>query len=231
MRIVVADDSVLLREGLVQILTHAGHEVLGQAGSADELVHLVESLYSSGSGLVGGLDLVVTDVRMPPGMGTDGLVAAKQLRDRFPALPLVVLSQYVAPSYATELLSSSAGSSAIGGVGYLLKDRVSRVADFLKSLNVVVAGGVVIDPEVAAKLISMRASRLGSLTLREKEVLGLMAQGLSNQQIAGVLVLSAGAVAKHVASVFTKLGLGPQEDNRRVRAVLTYLNENELNQL
>ena len=231
MRIVVADDSVLLREGLVQILTHAGHEVLGQAGSADELVRLVESLYSSGSGLVGGLDLVLTDVRMPPGMGTDGLVAAKQLRDRFPALPLVVLSQYVAPSYATELLSSSAGSSAIDGVGYLLKDRVSRVADFLKSLNVVVAGGVVIDPEVAAKLISMRASHLGSLTLREKEVLELMAQGLSNQQIAGVLVLSAGAVAKHVASVFTKLGLGPQEDNRRVRAVLTYLNENELNQL
>ena len=209
MRIVVADDSVLLREGLVQILTHAGHEVLGQAGSADELVHLVESLYSSGY----------------------GLVAAKQLRDRFPALPLVVLSQYVAPSYATDLLSSSAGSSAIGGVGYLLKDRVSRVADFLKSLNVVVAGGVVIDPEVAAKLISMRASRLGSLTLREKGVLGLMAQGLSNQQIAGVLVLYAGAVAKHVASAFTKLGLGPQEDNRRVRAVLTYLNENELNQL
>lgn len=200
MRIVVADDSVLLREGLV-----------------------------------GGLDLVVTDVRMPPGMGTDGLVAAKQIRDRFPALPLVVLSQYVAPSYATELLSGSTGGSGlggvVGGVGYLLKDRVSRVADFLKSLNVVVAGGVVIDPEVASKLISMRASRLGSLTLREKEVLGLMAQGLSNQQIAGVLVLSAGAVAKHVANVFTKLGLGPQEDNRRVRAVLAYLNENELKQL
>lgn len=155
-------------------------------------------------------------------MGTDGLDAALELRAEHPGLAIVVVSQYVAPAYASRLLESDAG-----GFGYLLKDRVARVADFLRSLEVVAAGGVVVDPEVARRLARARSGPLATLTPREREVLSLMAEGLSNAQIAERLVVSAGAVAKYVAAVFVKLGLPVGEDNRRVRAVLTYLTSRE----
>lgn len=219
MRLVVADDSALLREGLVGLLERQGHTVLAQAASAPELVTAVEGAVAAGT----MPDLVLTDVRMPPGMADDGLKAALELRRAYPQMGILVLSQYVAPAYASDLFAPGGQ----GGVGYLLKDRVSRVADFMRSLNVVASGGVVVDPEVATRLLQARRGALDALTPRELEVLELMAAGLSNQQIAERLVLSGGAVSKHVANVFTKLGLGPDEDNRRVRAVLAYLTEKQ----
>lgn len=229
MRLVVADDSALLREGLVGLLERQGHQVLGQAASATELEAVVHRAFRDGN----PPDVVLTDVRMPPDMTDDGLRSALVLRGEYPSLGIMVLSQYVAPAYATELFSTSnngafpnpVADEVPGGIGYLLKDRISRVADFMRSLGIVEAGGVVVDPEVAARLLQGKRSALDGLTARELEVLELMASGLSNQQIADKLFLSAGAVAKHVANVFAKLDLGPGEENRRVRAVLAYLTE------
>ena len=293
MRILLADDAALLREGLAGLLTTAGHEVVAQVADADDLRAEVERLAAAGE----LPDVVVTDVRMPPTGTDDGLRAAIDLRRAHPGLPVVVLSAYVAGPYVQDLLEetespvgpggSSTGSG--GAVGYLLKERVGRVADFLHSLDVVVGGGVVIDPEVVSHLMkAARAAgsaqdaadfgvgeaagaRVGSapgaasgtsvdaaatpsgpppataravspstpsggiahatpsgtgldrLTRREQEVLELMAQGLSNAQIAERLVVSNGAVAKHVANIFRGLDLQPGEENRRVRAVLAWL--------
>ena len=286
MRILLADDAALLREGLAGLLTTAGHEVVAQVADADDLRAEVERLAAAGE----LPDVVVTDVRMPPTGTDDGLRAAIDLRRAHPGLPVVVLSAYVAGPYVQDLLEETESPVAPGGsstgsggaVGYLLKERVGRVADFLHSLDVVVGGGVVIDPEVVSHL--MKAARaagsaqnitgsgagegavtmtgsvpgtapapsepqgpvmagaaspstpsdgiataapggagLDRLTRREQEVLELMAQGLSNAQIAERLVVSDGAVAKHVANIFRGLDLQPGEENRRVRAVLAWL--------
>ena len=289
MRILLADDAALLREGLAGLLTTAGHEVVAQVADADALRTKVGRLAAAGE----LPDVVVTDVRMPPTGTDDGLRAAIDLRRAHPGLPVVVLSAYVAGPYVQDLLeetespTSPAGpggpsASSGGAVGYLLKERVGRVADFLHSLDIVVGGGVVIDPEVVSHL--MKAARaagsaqditgsgagegavtmtgsvpgtapapsepqgpvmagaaspstpsdgiataapggagLDRLTRREQEVLELMAQGLSNAQIAERLVVSDGAVAKHVANIFRGLDLQPGEENRRVRAVLAWL--------
>lgn len=221
MRLVLADDAALLRAGLVGLLERAGHEVVAELEDAPSLVSAVFELNDRGE----LPDLVVTDVRMPPTMTDDGLRAAVQIRSVFPQLPVLVLSQYVAPAYAQVLLDAASEPNA-PGTGYLLKERVGRVADFLKSVDLVASGGMVIDPEVVRSLLRSRRgdSRLERLTPRELEVLELMADGSSNSQIADTLVVSAAAVAKHVANVFAKLDLGPDEENRRVRAVLTYLN-------
>ena len=249
MRIVLADDVALLREGLASLLAAAGHEVLAQAADADALRAEVARLASGGD----LPDVVITDVRMPPTGTDDGLRAAVDLRAEHPGLAVVVLSAYVAGPYLRDLLDGAGESAAAGagGVGYLLKERVGRVADFLRSLELVAAGGVVVDPEVMARLVRpasdaedrdddgvptdrrpasepgggdpAAARLLARLTPREEEVLALMAEGLSNAQVAERLVLSDGAVAKHVANVLAKLDLPPGEDNRRVRAVLTFL--------
>lgn len=229
MRLIVADDSALLREGIVGLLERQGHEVVAQAASAPELLTAVDR--AAGDDRV--VDVVVTDVRMPPGMGDDGLAAAIDIRQHHPGIGIMVLSQYVATAYAAELFGGLSGGSLMvspggaGGLGYLLKDRISRVADFMRSLSIIAAGGVVIDPEVATRLIQGRRSALDRLSARELEVLELMSHGLSNQQISTRLYLSASAVSKHVANVFAKLELAAGEDNRRVRAVLTYLTASE----
>lgn len=214
MKIVIADDSALLREGVAGLLERRGHEIIGVAEDAPALVELVQE-----QGRAGALpDVLITDVRMPPGMSADGLEAAVSLRREFPTLHVMVLSQYVAPAYAVELFDG-----ATGGTGYLLKDRVSEVADFLTSLDVVASGGTVIDPTVASALMSAGRSGLAELTPREREVLELMSRGKSNRDIAGELVLSNAAVAKHVSNIFAKLRLDPAEENRRVKAILEYL--------
>lgn len=221
MRLVLADDAALLRAGLVGLLERAGHQVVAEAADAPALLAVIDQL-----GAADQLpDLVITDVRMPPGMSDDGLRAAVEIRRRFSQLPIVVLSQYVAPAYASVLLDAAAAPDA-PGTGYLLKERVGRVADFMNSLDVVAGGGMVIDPEVVRSLLLSRRgdSKLERLTPREREVLAMMADGSSNSQIADALVVTAAAVAKHVANVFAKLDLGPNEENRRVRAVLAYLN-------
>lgn len=214
MKLVVADDSALLREGLAGLVERQGHEVLATADDGPRLLESVHALMAAGT----APDVVIADVRMPPGMATDGLDAALELRDDYPELGVMILSQYVASAYASRFLTGGAG-----GFGYLLKDRVAKVADFLRSLSVVASGGIIIDPEVASRLAHARTGPLDSLTAREREVLALMAEGLSNPQISSKLCLSAGAVSKYVASVFLKLDLPVGEDNRRVRAVLTYL--------
>jgi DNA-binding NarL/FixJ family response regulator len=221
MLLAVADDAALVRAGLVGLLERAGHEVVAEAEDAPGLVAAIDALAAE-SRLP---DVVLTDVRMPPGMTDDGLRAAVEIRRRYPQLPIMVLSQYVAPTYASVLLDAAALPQA-PGTGYLLKERVGRVADFMNSLQVVAGGGLVIDPEVVRSLLQSRRgdSKLGRLTPREHEVLSLMADGSSNSQIAEALVITPAAVAKHVANVFAKLDLGPDEENRRVRAVLAYLN-------
>ena len=179
-------------------------------GSADQVQGVVDTHAP---------DLVITDVRMPPNMRDDGLQAALALRKQGP-VNVLVLSQYVAPAYARELFSGGDG-----GTGYLLKDRVAEVKDFIQACETVASGGVVIDPDVASALMAASSRWLTTLTPREMEVLEHMAEGLSNAQIAGKLYLSGAAVAKHVSSIFSKLGLTPDEDNRRVRAILMYLAE------
>ncbi|MEO7587825.1 MAG: response regulator transcription factor [Arachnia sp.] len=225
MKLIVADDSALLREGLVGLLERQGHDVVAQAASAPELLTALAGAQRDDR----EPDVVITDVRMPPGMGDDGLGAALDIRRQHPGIGILVLSQYVAAAYAAELFSGHGGGALaampgdVGGLGYLLKDRVSRVADFMRSLAIIAAGGVVVDPEVATRLIQGRRSTLDRLSGRELEVLELMSHGLSNQQIAEHLYLSASAVSKHVANVFSKLELSAGQDNRRVRAVLAYL--------
>ena len=212
MRVVIAEDFALLREGLVRLLAEDGHVVVAAVGDAQELLRAVESDQP---------DLVVTDVRMPPTHTDEGLRAALVVRASWPSIRLLVLSQYVEETYASELLSGETS-----GVGYLLKDRVADVASFLDDVRRVGDGGTVLDPEVVTQLLSRarRQDPLASLTPREREVLQLMAQGRSNAAICDELVVSEGAVEKHVSNIFTKLGLLPAEsDHRRVLAVLRYL--------
>ena len=214
MRIVIAEDSVLLRAGLTGLLTDAEHEVVATVGDADTLLDVVERH---------GPDLAVVDVRMPPTHTDDGLRAALQIRDRWPAVGILVLSQYVEERYASELLATT---SALGGLGYLLKDRIADVAEFLAAVTRVGEGGAVLDPEAVAQLLARTRRRdpLDRLSPREREVLGLMAEGRTNAAIARALVVSDGAVEKHVSNIFTKLDLPPTEhDHRRVLAVLRWL--------
>ncbi|MDI3385817.1 response regulator transcription factor [Streptomyces sp. B-S-A8] len=217
MRVVIAEDSVLLREGLTRLLTDRGHEVVAGVGDADSLIGTVEEL--AGRGALP--DVVVADVRMPPTHTDEGVRAAVALRHAHPGLGVLVLSQYVEEQYATELLAGS-GS----GVGYLLKDRVAEVREFVDAVVRVAGGGTALDPEVVAQLLgrSRRQDVLAGLTPREREVLGLMAEGRTNSAVARQLVVSDGAVEKHVGNIFMKLGLSRSEgDHRRVLAVLTYL--------
>lgn len=214
-RLVIADDSALIREGLAGLLTRQGFDVAARTDRADSLVALVDDLAAAGQ----APDVVVTDVRMPPTMTHDGLLAALELRSRHPRLAIVVLSQHVSPAYAQRLFAMPSAA----GTGYLLKDRVSDVAAFTASLRLVATGGSVIDPEVTRAMMQAGSGGLGELTPRELEVLELMARGLANSQIAAELVVTPAAVAKHVARIFTKLDLPPGEENRRVRAVLAYL--------
>jgi DNA-binding NarL/FixJ family response regulator len=211
LRIVLAEDSALLREGLIGILERAGHQVVASAEDGDALVAAVRAELP---------EVVITDVRMPPGHSDEGLRAASAIRAEHPDLPILVLSQYVADAYLPALMDT-AGSA---GVGYLLKDRVGRVADFLVSLEQVVAGETVVDPEVVRQLLARRSSDgpLSALTPREREVLALMAEGRTNTSIASALFVSEAAVRKHVGSIFAKLDLGDGSD-RRVSAVLAYL--------
>lgn len=218
--LVLADDAALLREGLATLLERQGFTIVAQEATADALVTSVDALAEAGELPEG----IITDVRMPPTMTNDGLRAALDLKARHPKLAVMVLSQYVAPAYAQELFALDSPTGA-GGTGYLLKDRIAQVTDFLGHLRTVLAGGVVIDPEVARSMVRATKSGLGSLTARELEVLELMARGLSNTQIAEELVVSGAAVAKHVSSIFLKLHLDPSEDNRRVRAILAYLGD------
>ncbi|MGP3973399.1 response regulator transcription factor [Streptomyces sp. 8N114] len=218
MRVVIAEDSVLLREGLTRLLTDRGHEVVAGVGDGDALVKTVNELASRGE----APDVVVADVRMPPTHTDEGVRAAVRLRAEHPAVGVLVLSQYVEEQYATELL---AGSSR--GVGYLLKDRVAEVREFVEAVTRVADGGTALDPEVVAQLLgrSRKQDVLAGLTPREREVLALMAEGRTNSAIAGRLVISPGAVEKHVSSIFVKLGLSQSDaDHRRVLAVLAYLN-------
>lgn len=207
----LAEDSVLLREGLIGLLSRFGHEVVAAVGDADALVAAVEEHAP---------DIVVTDVRMPPGFQDEGLHAAVRLRGERPALPVLVLSQYVQRTYASELLDTGDGS----GVGYLLKDRVGQVEEFVEALQDVADGGTVVDHEVVRHLLRRRRDPLERLTPREREVLALIAEGKSNGAIAKELVVSEAAIGKHITSILTKLDLPPaDETHRRVLAVLTYL--------
>jgi DNA-binding NarL/FixJ family response regulator len=215
LRVVVADDSVLLRDGLVRLLTDSGFDVVAAVGDADGLLDAVTE-HSP--------DLCLVDVRMPPTQTDEGLRAAIEIRRRHPDVAVLVLSQYVEERYAAELLTGD-----VAGVGYLLKDRVIDVDDFLVSLRRVAAGGSAVDAEVVSQILgrSQRSSDLDRLTPREMEVLTLMAEGLSNGGIAERLVISHGAVEKHISNVFMKLGLDVEESgHRRVLAVLTYLRGN-----
>lgn len=221
MRIVLADDSMLIRAGIREILTSHSHEVIRECEDATELVAAVDEFASSGA----APDLVITDVRMPPGNTDDGLRAAIDLRSRHRDLPVLVLSAYVTGPYVQELLK---GPGADGAVGYLLKEKVGRVVDFLRVLDTVSGGGVVIDPEVVRYVTHADTSQgpLTRLTDREREVLALMAEGRSNAEIASTLFISGASVSKHVANVFVKLGMPPNEDNRRVKAILTWFEYN-----
>lgn len=212
MRIVIAEDSVLLRDGLVRLLGDAGHEIVAAVGDAEALVDAVEAHLP---------DLAVIDVRMPPTHTDDGLRAAVAIRAELPDIGLLVLSQYVEEQYARELL---AGDSS--GVGYLLKDRIADVAEFLSAVERVGSGGAAFDPEVVSQILarSGRHDPISRLTPREREVMALMAEGRSNTAIAAELVVSDGAVEKHVSNIFSKLDLPPVEtDHRRVLAVLRWL--------
>ena len=212
MRIVIAEDSVLLRAGLTRLLVDEGEEVVATVGDADSLLDVVERHTP---------DLAVVDVRMPPTHTDDGLRAAIQVRNRWPDVGILVLSQYVEETYATELLASDTG-----GLGYLLKDRVADVSEFMDAVRRVGDGGTALDPEVVAQLLARTRRRdpLARLSPREREVLGLMAEGRSNGAIAADLVVSAGAVEKHISNIFTKLDLPPTDHgHRRVLAVLRWL--------
>jgi DNA-binding NarL/FixJ family response regulator len=211
LRVTLGEDSALFREGLVSILGRFGHEVVDAVADADALTEAV---------LARRPDIVVTDVRMPPGNANDGLRAAVRLRRSVPGLPVLVLSQYVDQSYAAQLLDSDDGV----GVGYLLKDRVGAVAAFNAAVEQVAAGATVVDPDVVRQLISRRPDPKQRLTARELEVLALMAEGRSNATVGRRLFISDAAVNKHIGSIFTKLDLPATTDgHRRVLAVLAYL--------
>jgi DNA-binding NarL/FixJ family response regulator len=211
MRVVVADDSVLLREGIVRLLEEAGIEVVGQAGDAEDLMRKVGAHKP---------DIAIVDIRMPPGDADDGLQAALRIREELPGTGVLVLSQYADDHYAVQLLSGGAE-----GVGYLLKDRVGDVDGFVDAVRRVAAGGSALDPEVVSRMVGRRRDDpLGELTPREREVLELMAQGLSNKAICERLVLSERAVERHITGVLSKLGIpATGHEHRRVLAVLAYL--------
>jgi DNA-binding NarL/FixJ family response regulator len=211
LRVVVADDSALLREGIASLLEDAGHEVVGRSGSADDLLLKVRS-YTP--------DVAIVDVRMPPGNADDGLVAAAEIRRSHRDVAVLVLSQHLEPAYMLELVGDNAS-----GVGYLLKDRVRDVGEFVDAVERVAAGGTAFDPDVVKSLVGgHRRSLLDELTEREHTVLALVAEGRSNRAIAKQLFLSARAVERHVQGIFQKLGLAETEDdNRRVLAVLALL--------
>jgi DNA-binding NarL/FixJ family response regulator len=213
LRVVIADDSVLFREGIAQLLERAGFQVAGQSGTAEDLMLKVRS-YAP--------DAAIVDIRMPPTHTDEGIRAAREIRERHSDVGVLVLSQYVEAPYMMELLQGD-----IEGVGYLLKDRIRDVAEFADAVRRVAEGGSAFDPAVVSRLVGRRRGEdpLDSLTPREREVLELMAQGRTNQAIAESLVVTPGAVEKHVRSIFGKLGLPVSaEDHRRVLAVLTYLN-------
>jgi DNA-binding NarL/FixJ family response regulator len=208
----VAEDSVLLREGIVRLLSESGLEVVGQAGDAEDLLRKAGAHRP---------DVVIADIRMPPDNTDDGLRASIEIRERHPGTGVLVLSAYVEEAYALELVGEDAS-----GIGYLLKDRVADVEGFVDAVRRVAAGGSALDPEVVSSLLGRqrRADPIDELTGREREVLELMAEGRSNRAIAEGLVITERAVEKHVTSIFGKLGLEPTaEDHRRVLAVLTFL--------
>jgi DNA-binding NarL/FixJ family response regulator len=210
-RVVIGEDSVLLREGVARLLSDSGFDVVAQAGDADDLLRKVRGHKP---------DVVVVDIRMPPDNSDDGLRAAKVIRQELPGTAVLVLSQYVEEGYAVDLVAEG------GGVGYLLKDRVSDVERFVESVRQVAQGGSALDPEVVGQMLRRKRADdpLEELTPREREVLGLMAEGRSNHAIAERLVVTERAVEKHVTSIFSKLALPSSgEDHRRVLAVLTYL--------
>ena len=211
-KVVIADDSVLLREGTARVLAENGFEIVGQAGDADELLLKVRS-YSP--------DIAVVDIRMPPTHTDEGLRAAKEIRERHPSVAVLVLSQYVETDYAMELLSGNAA-----GVGYLLKDRVADIDEFVAAVRRVADGGSALDPTIVSRLVgrSRRDNPIDTITPRERDVLQLMAEGLSNAAIAARLFVTERAVEKHVTSIFAKLRLGQDaESHRRVLAVLAFL--------
>jgi DNA-binding NarL/FixJ family response regulator len=217
-RIVIAEDAAVLRDGLVELLTRRGHEVVAAVGDGESLRAAVEAADPAP-------DVAVVDIRMPPSFTDEGLRAAVTLRRDHPGLGVLVFSQYVETRYAVELLAGGAD-----GVGYLLKERVADVRDFVDALTRVAGGGTVLDPEVVTALIGAgrRDGELETLTTREREVLALMAEGRSNAAIANAVFLTQGAVEKNVTSIFAKLGLPPSsDDHRRVLAVLRYLRSGE----
>lgn len=222
MRIVLAEDEALLREGLVMLLERAGHDVVASVATATELVHVVKRGDPTAP-LDAPLDMVITDVRMPPGRTDDGLRAAIELRRDRPHLPILLLSQYLGNEYLQRLLDSAEDDPRSGGVGYLLKDRVSHVHEFMQALQTVASGGVVVDRKVISALMRRREDRLERLTPREREVLQHVSAGETNHGIAEALHLSDGAVVKHIGAIFDKLGLSQREGNRRVLAVLAFL--------
>jgi DNA-binding NarL/FixJ family response regulator len=212
LRVVIAEDAALFREGLVRLLAERGHEVVAAVADPAQLLRAVDEHRP---------DVAVVDIRMPPTHTDEGLRAALELRRAHPGTGVLVLSQYIETRYAARLLEGNAA-----GVGYLLKDRVADVGEFVDALTRVAAGGTALDPEVVGQLLAAggNADDLAALTPRERQVLALMGEGRSNAGIAGALVLSVGAVEKHVASIFGKLRLPPAEgDNRRVLAVLRFL--------
>ncbi|GAA1024239.1 MULTISPECIES: response regulator transcription factor [Amycolatopsis] len=210
MRVVIAEDSVLLRAGVQSLLADVGIETAAAVDNGDDLLVAIRDHRP---------DLVIADVRMPPTFTDEGLRAALAARKEIPGLPVLVVSQYVEGSYAVDLIAE--GTS---GVGYLLKERVADVADFLEAVRRVAGGGSAIDPDVVAQMLSRSRDPLEALTARETEVLAQMAQGLSNTAIAKALVVTQGAVENHISNIFAKLGLEASRDqNRRIRAVLTYL--------
>lgn len=214
MRVIIADDSVLLREGVARLLVDSGAEVIGKVGDAAQLLTLMSSTEPLP-------DVCVIDVRMPPTFLDEGLRAALVIRERWPGVGVLVLSQYVEERYAAELIRQSTD-----GVGYLLKDRVADVDEFSDAVKTVADGGTVIDPEVVQQILARapRSDPLDSLTPREREVLTAMAEGKSNAGIAAALVVGQAAVEKHIGNIFAKLGLlGDSADHRRVMAVLRYL--------
>jgi DNA-binding NarL/FixJ family response regulator len=213
-RIVIAEDLLLLRDGLIRILTDTGHTVVAAVDNAPDLESAVQEHHP---------DLSIVDVRLPPGFRDEGLRAALSVRKRDPRTPILILSQYVERTYAAELLADGNGA-----VGYLLKDRVTALDEFLDAIERVAGGGTVMDPEVVRQLFARnnRDQGVAALTPREREVLALVAQGLSNSAICTELVLAPPSVEKHITNILTKLDLPPADDtHRRVRAVLAYLNQ------
>jgi DNA-binding NarL/FixJ family response regulator len=212
LRVAIADDSALMREGVARVLADAGFEVVAQAENAVDLMHAIGSLKP---------DVAVVDIRMPPTHTDEGVRAARRIREAHPGVGVVVLSQHAEPEYAMELLAEGTE-----GVGYLLKDRIADIDDFAEAVRRVAQGGSALDPSIVGLLVARkrRSSPLEVLSAREKEVLSLMAEGRSNQAVADALVVTPRAIEKHITNIFEKLGLGSAvEDHRRVLAVLTFL--------